>query len=67
MVGETLAEGLIGYITIEVNKSASAIAATEEDVNVQGYLPTVSLISSARAAANTLDIAECHRTNGMRL
>ncbi|KAJ6086586.1 hypothetical protein N7467_005500 [Penicillium canescens] len=67
LVGETLAEGLIGYITIEVNKSASAIATTGQDVNVQGYLPTVSLSSSVQAASNTFDIAECYRANGMKL
>jgi hypothetical protein len=34
LVGEVLAEGLIGYITIGVNKSASAFATTGQDVNV---------------------------------
>jgi hypothetical protein len=67
LVGETLAEGLIGYITIEINKSASAIATTGQDVNVQRYLPTVSLSSSVQAASNTLDIAECYRANVMKL
>lgn len=67
LIGETLAEGLIGYITIGVNKSASAIATTGQDVNVQGYLPTVSLSSSAQAAANTLDLTEGYRANGMKV
>ncbi|OJJ31959.1 hypothetical protein ASPWEDRAFT_139331 [Aspergillus wentii DTO 134E9] len=67
LLGETLAEGLIGYITIGVNKSASAIATTGQDVNVQGYLPTVSLSSSAQAAANTKDLAEGYKANGLRV
>ena len=66
LLGETLAEGLIGYITIGVNKSAFAISTTGTDVNVQGYLPTVSLSSGAQAAANTNDIAQSYRANGMR-
>ncbi|KAJ5673633.1 hypothetical protein N7507_002760 [Penicillium longicatenatum] len=64
LLGETLAEGLIGYITIGVNKTVSAIATTGTQVNVQGYLPTVSLTSGAQAAANTKDLAEGYRANG---
>ncbi|KAJ5762831.1 hypothetical protein N7533_001512, partial [Penicillium manginii] len=66
LLGETLADGLIGYITIGVNKSAAAIATTGTQVNVQGYLPTVSLTSGAQAAANTNDLAQGYRTNGMK-
>ncbi|KAJ5144936.1 hypothetical protein N7448_002328 [Penicillium atrosanguineum] len=66
LVGEILADGLIGYITIGVNKSASAIATVGTQVNVQGYIPTVSLTSGAQAAANTKDPPEGYRANGMR-
>ncbi|KAJ5639667.1 uncharacterized protein N7484_007529 [Penicillium longicatenatum] len=61
-----LADGLIGYITIGVNKSASAISTTGGQVNVQGYIPTVSLTSGAQAAANTNDLAQGYRANGMK-
>ncbi|KAE8151790.1 Intradiol ring-cleavage dioxygenase [Aspergillus avenaceus] len=67
LIGATLAEGLIGYITIGVNKSAEAINTTGESVNVQGYLPTVSLSASAQAAANTKDAAEGYKINGMKV
>lgn len=66
LLGETLADGLIGYITIGVNKSVSAISTTGTQVNVQVYLPTVSLSSGAQAAANTNDLAPGYRANGMR-
>jgi len=66
LLGETLADGLIGYITIGVNKSASAISTAGTEVNVQGYLPTVSLSSGAQVAANTNDLAQGYRVNGMR-
>ncbi|CAI7660233.1 unnamed protein product [Penicillium discolor] len=67
LLGQTLAEGLIGYITIGVNRSAAAIATTGEQVNVQGAIPTVSLSASAQAAANTIDLAQGYRANGMKL
>ncbi|CAG8230626.1 unnamed protein product [Penicillium olsonii] len=67
LLGQTLAEGLIGYITIGVNRSAEAIATTGEQVNVQGAIPTVSLSASAQAAANTIDMAQGYRPNGMRV
>ncbi|KAJ5933578.1 hypothetical protein N7454_005907, partial [Penicillium verhagenii] len=63
LLGETLADGLIGYITIGINKSASAISTTGTEVNVQGYIPTVSLTSGAQAAANTNDLAQGYRAN----
>ncbi|KAJ5999794.1 hypothetical protein N7481_000203 [Penicillium waksmanii] len=66
LLGETLADGLIGYITIVVNKSAAAIATTGTQVNVQGYPPTVSLTSGAQAVANTNDLAQEYRANGMK-
>ncbi|KAF2089187.1 aromatic compound dioxygenase [Saccharata proteae CBS 121410] len=57
-LGQTYADGLVGYITIGVNKSAAAIETTGMDVNVQGYLPTVSLASGAQHAAATKDASE---------
>jgi hypothetical protein len=66
LLGETLADGLIGYITIGVNKNASAISTTGGQVNVQGYIPTVSLTSGAQAAAYTNDLAQGYRANGMK-
>ncbi|KAF3008357.1 hypothetical protein E8E14_009782 [Neopestalotiopsis sp. 37M] len=57
-IGETLADGLVGYITIGVNTSASGLTTTGGSVNVQGYLPTVSVASSKLAEATAVDIAD---------
>ncbi|KAH6897407.1 Intradiol ring-cleavage dioxygenase [Thelonectria olida] len=45
-LGDSITDGLVGYITIGVNASAAGIDTTGEDVNPQGWLPTVSLDST---------------------
>jgi hypothetical protein len=67
LFGQTLADGLIGYIIIGVNRSAAAIATTCEQVNVQGAIPTVFLGTSSQAAANTIDTAQGYRANDMKV
>ncbi|KAI9733918.1 MAG: hypothetical protein M1834_002573 [Cirrosporium novae-zelandiae] len=57
MLGDSLEDGLVGYITVGVNSTADAIAVTGTDVNVQGWLPTVSLASGAQASASAIDAA----------
>lgn len=54
-LGETLADGLVGYITVGVNKTAEAVAVTGTNVNVLGVIPTVSIASSVRAEATAVD------------
>ncbi|KAH7120385.1 Intradiol ring-cleavage dioxygenase [Dactylonectria estremocensis] len=50
-LGDSLEDGLVGYITIGVNTTADAIAVSGEDVNPQGWLPTVSVDSTKFAEA----------------
>ncbi|KAL4797119.1 Intradiol ring-cleavage dioxygenase [Aspergillus venezuelensis] len=58
LLGETIAEGLVGYITIGVNRSAEAREVTGTDVNPQGFIPTVTPSAGAQEAAYALDHAE---------
>ncbi|KAL4956372.1 Intradiol ring-cleavage dioxygenase [Aspergillus filifer] len=58
LLGETIAEGLVGYITIGVNRSAEARETTGTDVNPQGFIPTVTPSAGAQEAAYALDRAE---------
>lgn len=46
-LGSTIVDGRVGCITLGVNKSTSSIPTAGREVKVWGYLPTVSLISSA--------------------
>lgn len=57
-LGESLADGLVGYITIGVNRSATPAETTGGSVNVVGALPTVTLTPGAQAAAYALDTSE---------
>ncbi|KAI0130345.1 Intradiol ring-cleavage dioxygenase [Xylariales sp. AK1849] len=57
-IGASYAEGMVGYITIGVNTSAEALATTGTDVNVLGYLPTVSVATSKYAEATAVDVAD---------
>ncbi|KAL4904326.1 hypothetical protein BDW74DRAFT_178911 [Aspergillus multicolor] len=58
LLGETLAEGLVGYITIGVNRSAEAATTTGGSVNPQGFLPTASPAAGAQESAYAIDRAE---------
>lgn len=57
-LGESVEDGLVGYITVGVNSSADAIAVTGGQINPQGYLPTVSVAESKKAAATAVDAAD---------
>ncbi|KAH8714695.1 Intradiol ring-cleavage dioxygenase [Ilyonectria robusta] len=52
-LGDSLEDGLVGYITIGVNTTADAIAVTGDSVNPQGWLPTVSVDSTKFAEATS--------------
>lgn len=56
-LGASIEDGLVGYITIGVNTTADAIATTGQDVNPQGFLPTVSVASAKYAEATAADHA----------
>lgn len=58
LLGDDVSAGLVGYITVGINASAAAIASTGEDVNPQGYLPTVSVSPSKAAQATAIDKAD---------
>ncbi|KAI0155529.1 Intradiol ring-cleavage dioxygenase [Pestalotiopsis sp. NC0098] len=57
-IGDALADGLVGYITIGVNTSADGLTTTGGSVNVQGYLPTVSVAETKLAQATSVDAAD---------
>lgn len=57
-LGDSLADGLVGYITVGINSSAEAIPSVGEDVNPQGYLPTVSVSPEKAAQATAIDRAD---------
>lgn len=56
-LGDDISDGLVGYITVGVNKTAAGIATTGMSVNPQGFIPTVSVADSVRAAATSVDAA----------
>lgn len=57
-LGDSLADGLAGYITIGVNRSATPAEITGGSVNVVGALPTVTPTPGARTSAYVLDASE---------
>ncbi|KAF4311040.1 putative aromatic compound dioxygenase protein [Botryosphaeria dothidea] len=57
LLGSSLEDGLIGYITVGINASAGGLATTGVDVNPLGQLPTVSVDDAVRAAATSVDAA----------
>lgn len=57
-LGDSLADGLVGYITIGVNRSATPAETTGGSVNDVGALPTVTPTLGAQAAAYALDASE---------
>lgn len=56
LLGSTVEDGLVGYITIGVNMSES-VATTGDDVSPQGYIPTVSVGTAKLAQATSADHA----------
>jgi hypothetical protein len=57
-LGDDLADGLVGYITVGVNSTAAGLTTTGGSVNVLGVIPTVSVADSVRAAATSVDQAD---------
>ena len=58
LLSDTIADGLVGYITIGVNRTAEAALTTGGSVNPVGAIPTVSLSAGAQAAAASKDASE---------
>lgn len=56
MLGDSVEDGLVGYITIGINTTES-VATTGNDVNPQGYIPTVSIGTAKLAQATSADLA----------
>jgi len=57
LLGATVADGLVGYITVGINSSASGLATTGTDVNPNGFIPTVSVSAEKVAQATAVDAA----------
>ncbi|KAK4867376.1 hypothetical protein LT330_000886 [Penicillium expansum] len=57
-LGDSLANSLVGYITIGVNRSATSVETNGGRSNIVSALPTVTSTPGARAAAYTLDASE---------
>ncbi|KAK1709862.1 Intradiol ring-cleavage dioxygenase [Colletotrichum lupini] len=57
LLGDTVEDGLVGYITIGVNSTGDSIATTGTDVNPQGWIPTVSVGTEKMAQATAADRA----------
>jgi hypothetical protein len=57
-LGKSLANGLVGYITIGLNHSATPAETTGGSVNVIGALRAVTPTPGAQAAAYALDASE---------
>lgn len=58
LLGETVADGLVGYITVGINSSAAGLATTGTDVNPNGFIPTVSVSPEKVAQATAIDKAD---------
>lgn len=54
LLGETIADGLVGYITIGVNTSYEAVT-SGGSVNPMGVIPTVTVAESVRETAWAVD------------
>ncbi|GKT47606.1 uncharacterized protein ColSpa_07787 [Colletotrichum spaethianum] len=57
LLGDSVEDGLVGYITIGVNSTGDGIATTGTDVNPQGWIPTVSVATGKLAQATAVDRA----------
>lgn len=55
LLGDTLADGLIGYITVTVNTTNIV---DMSNTNPVGVIPTVSLAEGAEASASAVDACE---------
>jgi protocatechuate 3,4-dioxygenase beta subunit len=58
LLGETIADGLVGYITVGVNSTADGLTTTGGSVNVIGTIPTLAVAETARESAVALDESE---------
>lgn len=58
LLGDALADGLVGYITVGINSSAAGLATTGTDVNPNGFIPTVSVSPEKVAQATAIDKAD---------
>lgn len=58
LLGEMIADGLVGYITVGVNSSAAAAVTTGGSVNPIGLIPTVSIPEVARQSSVDVDIGD---------
>lgn len=58
LLGDSIADGLVGYITLGVNSTAAGLTTSGGSVNPIGVIPTVSVAESARAAATAVDVAD---------
>lgn len=57
-LGDSITDGMVGYITVGVNKTAEGLTTTGGSVNVLGVIPTLSVASSSRAEATAVDKAD---------
>jgi hypothetical protein len=57
LLGDTIADGLAGFTAVGVNRSSS-VSTFGNTFNPLGVIPTVSVTSSVRAAAATVDVAD---------
>lgn len=57
LLGAAIADGLVGYITVGINSSASGLATTGMDVNPNGKNPTVTVSPEKVAQATAVDAA----------
>lgn len=60
-LGASIADGLVGYITVGVNASAAGVVTEGGSVNVLGVIPTLSIDPSARATAYVADEADGYK------
>lgn len=58
LLGDSVADGLVGYITVGINSSAAGLATTGTDVNPNGFIPTVSVSPEKVAQATAIDKAD---------
>ncbi|PMD31119.1 aromatic compound dioxygenase [Hyaloscypha variabilis F] len=57
-LGDAVADGLVGYITVGVNSSAAGLTTSGGSMNPIGIIPTVSVADSVRAQATAVDAAD---------
>lgn len=57
LLGDTIADGIVGYITVGINSTAANMITTGGSISPIGVIPTVSVESGFRAAATGVDIA----------